>query len=68
MKAYYVNKHPQPNGDHQVHKDGCSYLPRKEYILFLGLHANCDDALKEAKKTYIQSNGCFSCSYECHTA
>lgn len=68
MKVYYVNKFPQPNGEHEVHKDGCSFLPRSEYRLFLGIHSNCADAMIESKKHYAKSNGCFSCSHECHTS
>jgi hypothetical protein len=68
MRVYYVNKYPQPNGDHEVHKDGCTFMPRHEHRLFLGSHDNCHDAVKESKKKHFnQSNGCFSCSYECHT-
>ena len=27
MARYYVNDRAQPNGDHEVHKDGCSFMP-----------------------------------------
>ena len=68
MPVYYVNKNPQRNGDHEVHKDGCTYMPRTEHRFFLGLHTHCQAAVTESKKHYTQSNGCFSCSYECHTS
>ncbi|MRX46147.1 hypothetical protein [Pedobacter puniceum] len=65
MSLYYVNHQAQPNGDHEVHKEDCIYLP---YVKkFLGSFSNCADAVKEAKKTYTQSNGCRICSKACHT-
>ncbi len=27
MGSYYVNKNAQTNGDHEVHKNPCSYMP-----------------------------------------
>ena len=61
MARYYVNNSAQNNGDHEVHKEGC-------YKKDLGLHSNCSTAVKEAKKTFSQSNGCIICSPECHTS
>jgi len=67
MAKYYVNKNAQSNGDHEVHKTGCSYMPNVENRKYLGEFSNCNDAVKEAKKTYSKSNGCYYCSNECHT-
>lgn len=67
MPRYYVNKNAQSNGDHEVHKDGCSFMPQSENRQYLGEFSNCRDAVREAKKTYPQSNGCYFCSLECHT-
>ena len=67
MARYYVNKNAQANGDHEVHADGCSWLPKPENRLFLGDYASCSPAVTEAKKTYSQSNGCVHCSKACHT-
>jgi len=66
MDTYYVNHNAQRNGDHEVHKDGCRYMPSSK--LRLGSFSNCRDAVREAKKTYPQSNGCYTCCNECHTA
>jgi len=30
MASYYVNKNAQSNGDHEVHKDGCTFMPEAE--------------------------------------
>ena len=67
MTKYYVNKNAQDNGDHEVHRTGCSYLPEPQNRQYLGQFSNCRDAVTEAKKTYSQSNGCYYCSKECHT-
>ena len=67
MAKYYVNQTPQENGDHEVHEKGCSYMPSAAKRLYLGEFTNCHDAVKEAKLHYPQSNGCQSCSSDCHT-
>ncbi len=63
---YYVNKKAQPNGDHEVHTETCSYLPSNENRSYLGYFGSCADAIKEAKKTYPTADGCFYCSNSCH--
>lgn len=68
MAAYYVNKNAQDNGDHEVHKSGCDWMPNSENRLYLGDFNNCQDAVKAAKKHYSQSNGCYYCSRACHTS
>jgi hypothetical protein len=68
MKYYYVNKNAQPNGDHEVHTGDCSHLPQPENRLYLGLFSNCKDAVKKAKETYSQSDGCYYCCNACHTS
>lgn len=67
MALYYVNKNAQPNGDHEVHKQGCSFMPADENRKYLGSFSNCRDAVREATKHYSQVNGCYYCSYDCHT-
>lgn len=67
MARYYVNKNAQANGDHEVHKQGCSYMPMEHNRKYLGEFATCQGAVKEAKKHYSQVNGCYYCSRECHT-
>jgi len=68
MAKYYVHTVAQTNGDHEVHKTGCQWLPSEQNRKYLGEFDNCADAVKEAKKTYPQSNGCRTCSNECHTS
>ncbi|MFT7900241.1 hypothetical protein VBY74_09680 [Tenacibaculum ascidiaceicola] len=68
MARYYVNKNAQANGDHEVHKLECSWIPKVENRIYLGEFDNCKDAVKEAKKYYSKVNGCYYCSKECHTS
>lgn len=68
MDLYFVNKQGQPNGDHEVHKQTCTYLPAAANLQALGWHSNCRDAVRAAKTFYSQSNGCYWCSRECHTS
>jgi len=68
MSKYYVNRNVQLNGDHEVHKEGCEYIPKPENYIYLGEFSNCDDAVRVAKKHYPQSNGCYYCSKSCHTS
>ncbi len=67
MAIYYVNKKAQRNGDHEVHRSRCSYMPSETNRLHIGSFTNCHDAVREAKRHYSQSNGCYYCSNECHT-
>lgn len=68
MPYYYVNTNAQSNGDHEVHEDTyCSNAPTPQNRKSLGYHSDCHSAVREAKKTYSQSNGCFYCCKPCHT-
>ena len=67
MANYYVNKNAQANGDHEVHRDGCIYMPAEANRISLGSFSDCADAVKAAKQHYEQVNGCATCSFECHT-
>lgn len=68
MAYYYVNKKVQANGDHEVHKSGCSYMPSEENRMSLGNFDSCEPAVKEAKKTYSKANGCYYCCRDCHSS
>lgn len=50
MPKYYVNDNAQSNGDHEVHKEGCSYLPDVVNRTYLGEFQTCQPAVREAKK------------------
>ncbi|WP_300687820.1 hypothetical protein [Chryseobacterium sp.] len=64
MKKYYVNKRAQSNGDHEE----CRYIPDPANRKYLGEYSSCNNTVRESKKTDSQSNGCKTCSHECHTS
>lgn len=66
ISIYYVNTEAQSNGDHEVHKSDCEFLPNEENRLFLGSFSSCRDAVQEAKRYFPQSNGCATCLSECN--
>lgn len=68
MAIYCVNSKAQPNGDHEVHQEGCSFWPSAENRVMLGSHVDCHSAVRAARRHYRQSNGCFWCSRPCHTS
>ncbi|MDR3583843.1 MAG: hypothetical protein P4L59_00790 [Desulfosporosinus sp.] len=65
---FYVNKNTQTNGDHEVHRSTCSWLPDAENRLYLGDFTTSQVAVKEARKYYGQVNGCCYCCPETHTS
>jgi hypothetical protein len=68
MDAYYIDTNVQDNGDHEVHKSNCTFMPVQQHRLFLGDFNNCQDALKEAKKTFpTTADGCPYCCPDCDT-
>lgn len=67
MADYYVNKNAQTNGDHEVHKAGCGWMPKEHNRMYLGSFTSCHGAVREAKQYYSQSDGCKHCSIDCHT-
>lgn len=71
MPYYCVNTNAQSNGDHEVHDlslGACNRLPESRNQLALGYHAGCQSAVEQAKRTYLQSNGCWYCCPACHTS
>lgn len=66
MAVYYINKNSQSTGEHEVHKDNCSYLPEPSNRQYLGEYSNCKDAVKKAKDYYDNVDGCYHCT-DCHT-
>lgn len=64
---YFVNDNAQPNGDHEVHVQGCYWLSLATRTTPLGYYWTCADAVRAARAKYRQCNGCAYCSAECHT-
>lgn len=67
MARYYVNDNAQANGDHEVHKEGCAWMPAVHNRTYLGEFSSCGPAVAAARQHYSQVNGCYYCSNECHT-
>ena len=69
MTKYFVNMTAQPNGDHEVHKEGCYWLSLALDTKELGLFTDCHAAVVKAMDYYPSSaNGCGSCSKKCHSS
>lgn len=64
---FYVNKKAQANGDHEVHRVTCSWLPDVENRIYLGDFDTSQTALREARKYFSQVDGCCYCCPEIHT-
>lgn len=68
MARYYLNLNAQPNGDHEVHRQGCRFMPRENNRIDLGVHRSCREAVARARQIYKQSDGCAYCCPEAHTS
>lgn len=68
MATYYVSTDAQPNGDREVHREGCLRMLDPLARIHLGIFGNCHDAVKAAKRHYAQVNGCYYCSEACYVA
>ena len=67
MAYYYVNMNAQPNGDHEVHRQGCNFMPYESNRKYLGDFTSCGPAKAEAKRYYSTADGCYYCCNACHT-
>jgi hypothetical protein len=63
---YFVNKNAQSNGDHEVHREDCSYLPDAVNRIYLGDFSSCQFAIAKAKEYYNDVDGCYYCCRPCH--
>lgn len=70
MYQYYLNSNQQANGDHEVHRSDCTYLPAPANQIALGAHSGCNLAVAKARQMYPSAriNGCAYCSPLCHTS
>ena len=64
MKHYYVNINALPNGIHEIHTEGCTYLPTERK--YLGHYDTCEEGVKKANEAYEKTNGCSVCMPQCH--
>ena len=66
FKHYYVNSVPQSNGDHEVHCEGCYWMPSSTNRVYLGYFASSKEALAAARRLYPSADGCAFCCPEIH--
>jgi hypothetical protein len=64
--AYYVNRNSN-DGDHEVHRETCRYLPAERNRIYLGEFSDCHDALEAARRHYRTADGCYHCARACDT-
>lgn len=63
MAVYYVNKAPQRGGEHEVHREGCVFMPA--YREVVGEFLDTASALAEARLShYTLSKPCVVCCRE----
>lgn len=67
MSNYFVNDNNQPSGEHEVHKEGCTWLAKAHSVTPLGNHYGCQSAIEKARRIYRNVDGCATCSPLCHT-
>ncbi|TAX37119.1 hypothetical protein ELI06_23645 [Rhizobium leguminosarum] len=67
MASYYRNRNAQLNGDHEVHRSDCYYLPIAANQHYLGEFNSCFEAVATAKAYDLTADGCAYCSPACHT-
>lgn len=68
MEKYYVSKFSESNGDNEIHKADCLFLPSEDYRFFLGSFDKCSDAIIKAKDIFDKPNGCYFCTLDCHNS
>lgn len=69
-KHYYINHSEQANGDHEVHRDDCAWLPDINNRTYLGYLLSSFDAIRVARQKFPAwlINGCAHCCPESHTS
>ena len=67
-KNYYVNKIStgNPNFNHEVHAEGCVWMPSAANRQDLGCFSSCAEAVRKAKTLYTNVDGCATCCPSCH--
>lgn len=69
MTRYFVHTETDDEGDHEVHKPDCDWLPKPSHRVDLGEHSHCSSAIEEAERRgFRPANGCYHCNEECHTS
>ncbi len=70
MEDFYLNKNKQANGDHEVHRSTCYWLPADINREYLGRFTSSFAAILQARAVHgaWRINGCAHCCPESHTS
>lgn len=61
MTVYYLDRHPQNNGEYQLHEDGCTQLPLPSDRTYLGTFQSLDAAIQKASRIHHRCRPCAMC-------
>lgn len=68
MDHYYFNNNTDDKGNHEVHKESCSFIPSVLNRTYIGYFSTCEAAINKAKNDYSYKSfdGCYWCCRTCH--
>lgn len=68
IQKYFVNKDHSgnPKHNHEVHAEGCRWMPSVTNRIDLGYHEGCGTAIIAARTYYNNVDGCHTCCSDCH--
>lgn len=66
LEIYYVNRNKDNQGNNEVHRDSCGFLPHYENREYIGWCQNSYEAVLIAKQKYPKADGCWHCCPESH--
>lgn len=68
LKDYYVNRDSStnPHQDHEVHCQGCYFMPGAEKRIYLGQFSSAASAVAAARRLFDKVDGCAFCCPEAH--
>ncbi len=66
MIKYYISTYHDPDKGHEIHKEDCRYMPDIKNRMYLGSFYNCQQAVRLAKLTFPNSEGCKFCMSGCN--
>lgn len=66
MAEYYLNRNTQTTGEHEVHKASCFRMPEPQNRMYLGSFLDAKEAVREARRYFVNVDGCYYCANEAH--
>ena len=68
MKHYYFSNTADLRGEHEIHTEGCAFIPPSSNRSYIGYYFDCSNAIRDARIQYPYKsfNGCYYCCRECH--